>query len=286
MEWFTLALLSAVFFGVAAVLSKKVLIKEHAAEFATATMLLLAIFLIPFISKINFASITPRIWLMMAEKAVMISIATILACKATRHMEISSVEPLRNLSIVFVALLAFFFLSDEISLMHGVGMVLVLIGAYTLEISTTPVKHVSLNNKFIAYFITAVFLVSLAVILDRVMLKTVSTWVVLVIPNFMIAIILLAYQLIAFKGFKDVIHAFNLGGLAIFFVVLMKIGAEATYLAAVAMPLAAVSLIIAVKRSGVLISTILGGEMFHDHHLLHKTLACILMVFGVYLIIF
>ncbi|HLD03105.1 MAG TPA: EamA family transporter [Candidatus Nanoarchaeia archaeon] len=286
MEWFTLALLSAVFFGVASVLSKKVLIKEHASEFATATMLLLAVFLIPFLGKVEFSSIPPRIWLMMIEKALIISVATILACKATRHMEISSVEPLRNLSIVFVALLAFVFLSEDISLQHGAGMVLVLIGAYTLETHTTPIKHATLNNKFIMYFIAAVVLVSLAVILDRVMLRTVSTWTILLIPNFLIAVMLLIYQVVAFKGFKDVIHAFNLGGLAIFFVVLMKIGAEITYLSAVAIPLAAVSLIIAVKRSGVLISTMLGGEMFHDHHLLHKTLACILMIFGVYLVIF
>ena len=273
MEWFTLALLSAVFFGVASVLSKKVLIKEHASEFATATMLLLAVFLIPFLGKVEFSSIPPRIWLMMIEKALIISVATILACKATRH-------------IVFVALLAFVFLSEDISLQHGAGMVLVLIGAYTLETHTTPIKHATLNNKFIMYFIAAVVLVSLAVILDRVMLRTVSTWTILLIPNFLIAVMLLIYQVVAFKGFKDVIHAFNLGGLAIFFVVLMKIGAEITYLSAVAIPLAAVSLIIAVKRSGVLISTMLGGEMFHDHHLLHKTLACILMIFGVYLVIF
>lgn len=284
MEWYILALLSAVFLGISPIISKKILLKEHATEFVTTTLLLVSIGLLPVIGRADF-SVRWEIWVLMLCKAVLISTSLILGFKATRHLEISAVEPLKNLSVVFVTLMAFIFLSERVDILQGFGILLVLIGSYSLEVYKHHPRSLLIHNKFVTYFLLAVFLASVAIILDRVMLQYTSVWTIMIIPNFMMTIILLVYQGMVFKGFKDIGHVLNISGISILFVVILKIAADLTYLGAIAIPAAAVSLVIAIKRLGVFISTFLGGELFHDHHLLRKTLSCILMLVGVYLII-
>ena len=51
-----------------------------------------------------------------------------------------------------------------------------------------------------------------------------------------------------------------------------------------ALALAATGLVVAVKRSAVLFTTVIGGELFRDDHLLRKSVACAVMISGVYLL--
>jgi len=46
-----------------------------------------------------------------------------------------------------------------------------------------------------------------------------------------------------------------------------------------------VSLVIPIKRMSTLISTVVGGELFGEEHLLRKSVACLVMIAGAYLII-
>ena len=48
--------------------------------------------------------------------------------------------------------------------------------------------------------------------------------------------------------------------------------------------LAAIGLVIAIKRSSALFTTIVGGEIFRERDLIRKTIACSIMIGGVYLI--
>ena len=48
--------------------------------------------------------------------------------------------------------------------------------------------------------------------------------------------------------------------------------------------LAAIGLVVAVKRSSSLFTTIIGGELFHDKNIFRKSIACLIMIVGVYLI--
>jgi uncharacterized membrane protein len=48
--------------------------------------------------------------------------------------------------------------------------------------------------------------------------------------------------------------------------------------------LAAVGLVVAVKRSSALFTTVIGGELFREHDLIRKSVACLIMIVGVYLL--
>jgi len=53
-----------------------------------------------------------------------------------------------------------------------------------------------------------------------------------------------------------------------------------SYLIAVSMPNAMIALIIPIKRTSTLFTTIFGGKLFHEKNLSVKILACIIMVWG------
>ncbi|MFH1589978.1 MAG: hypothetical protein ABIB43_05410 [archaeon] len=58
-----------------------------------------------------------------------------------------------------------------------------------------------------------------------------------------------------------------------------------SYLLAVATPGAAISLIIPIKRTSSLFTTLIGGKLFHEKNLLIKILASIIMIWGVVFIL-
>jgi len=57
------------------------------------------------------------------------------------------------------------------------------------------------------------------------------------------------------------------------------------YLLLEAMKIAPVALVLSIKRTSIFFATIIGGKIFSEHALLHRSIATLLMLGGVYLII-
>jgi bacterial/archaeal transporter family protein len=284
MEWYTWTLICVFFLSFIPIFTKKVLLHEHATEFLTASYILFGIFSLPLLPKSDL--IMPlSTWILIYIKAILVTISLILFNKARRHMELSSVEPLRIISGVYLLILAFFILGERITLIQGFGILLVIYGAYKLEISKHGLKYNLSHNKYLWYIIIALFLGSFLPILDKVIILETNAETLVLIPNLIVALHFIIIQFVQYKGFADLKHAFTIGGVWIVLVALFKIGAEFTYMKAVAIPTALISLIIILKRLGVLISTWLGGELFHEHNLKRKMLSSIIMLIGVYMII-
>ena len=84
-------------------------------------------------------------------------------------------------------------------------------------------------------------------------------------------------------GFKGINNTIKSTGKWIFFLAIIFIVQRTAYLTAVSM--VAVSLAFPIYRAGTLFSTLLGGQLFHDKHRMHRTLACIIMVAGAILVV-
>ena len=84
-------------------------------------------------------------------------------------------------------------------------------------------------------------------------------------------------------GFKGIKGGIKSAGKWIFFLAIIFIIQRTTYLAAVSM--VSVSLAFPIYRAGTLFSTLLGGQLFHDKHTLHRTIACLIMVAGAALVV-
>jgi transporter family protein len=134
MEWLLLTLACALFFGLRQVFTKKMLFGEHASEYLSATCLvgfLLSLFFIPWMD----FNIPGAVWGLMYLKCLLLTIGWMLGVKALRHLEISFVIPLTNITPVFLLLWAVLFLGEVPSGLQYGGVGLIIFGQYSVQSS-------------------------------------------------------------------------------------------------------------------------------------------------------
>jgi uncharacterized membrane protein len=100
-----------------------------------------------------------------------------------------------------------------------------------------------------------------------------------------LAVHYLIIQFVKYDGLKDLVDAFKKERSFIVVIPLLIIFADLFYLKAVAIPAAMISLIIPIKRMSTLVSSIIGGRMFHEHNLGFRLIGGLMMVIGVILIV-
>ena len=203
-------------------------------------------------------------------------------------MDVSITAPLLNFSPAFVALLAYFFLGERLTLLQFSGISLLVFGAYFLEIEKPfknplrPLLHL-LKSKYTQYMFLSMIAYSFVSILDKIILTRIDQFTYLFFVQFFIMINFIVLINLLHDGFNGVANGIQRTGKWVFFLAILFIIQRTAYLSAVS--LVAVSLAFPIYRAGTLVSTILGGQLFHDGHVLHRTLACIIMVAGAILVV-
>lgn len=288
MEWIIFTLISAVLFGSRQVVSKKVLFFEHANEYLTATCLVAFLFTLFFLPKMSFAY-PLAIWGLMYLKGLSLTVGWLLGSKALRHLEISYVTPLTNLTPVFLLVWGFFLLDETPSMLQYAGVALLIFGAYWLQadhhLSSLVRPWRVLKNKYSVFMIFAIFFYSICAALDKVVLRTVDPYTFLSFSFFVLSAHYLIIQFFRYDGLKDIRHAFVNGRYLIFIIALLIIFSDIMYFMAAAIPGAMISLIIPIKRTSTLVAALVGGRLFHDHDLVWRIAACSVMVIGVVLVV-
>jgi len=287
MEWYWFAIFAALLAAAGMILQKKVLFKEHTVEYNTVTKLFqaaLVLFLLPLLN-LNYS------WWIFAAVYIFSLFAVlniVLETKAYRHLELSSTAPLGNFSPAFLLVFAFLFLGEKISHLQIFGILILVGGSYFLEANHhwKDVKYFFnlFKSKYIDYLfiglIIGVFLalankhfVNIGVdILSLTFLYYTFTWVNFTIITFLF-----------YDGFSNIKHGIKKQGFPIFLIALFYVLHRLAYLKA--LTLGYVSLVIPIMKTGVLLTTFVGGELFHEKHVWQRTLSCVIMIFGAYLII-
>lgn len=299
MPWYGYALLAAVGISFVSLLQKRTLRQEHSLEYAMifSTMKVL-IFLPLFWNQI--------VWAVTARQAVLLTIggmfgatAFLLIVKAIRRLELSTVTPVLAIEPGLVALLAVPTLRETISVVALTGLALMLIGTYILELQQVPPgwwQQLAGSRMRIFYPFTVVLrrpggwfallglaaFTASALISRRILLEV-------PVPTFLAYdfTVVAAIYLVIFFAQRRRIQILRPGQEHLLFIILLiavihiaQSGAQA-----VAMGLAPIGLVIAVKRLSVLIDVTVGGRLFHEHRLLQKLTAAMIMVTGTYLIV-
>jgi drug/metabolite transporter (DMT)-like permease len=288
MEWYFYSLIAAVFFAGSMIIEKRALLKEHALEMCT----VLSIFIFGTYSAIFFSKVK---FPLNQEALFLIFTVSILAtfgfwylAKGMRHMEVSETSPLLNFSPAFVAVWAYIFLGETLKTIQITGIIVLVAGSYLLEVKN-PLKHPlkplinTFKSKYTQYIFLALIMYSFVYIIDKIVIaKTdVITYLFFVQLFMMINYIILIN--ILHDGFKGIKHGIKSAGKWIFLLAILFIGRRIFYLTSVSM--IQVSIAFPIYRMGTILSTMIGGKIFHDKHILSRTLACILMVIGATLII-
>lgn len=285
MTWFVYAILSAFFASLSSILEKKSLERVHSIDFATAIAILTAAMTLPVFFVVPLDTLTPPVIALIFFTSLVAALAFTEVTRGVRHMEISSSSPLFLLSPLMTTLLAYLILGETLTAPQIGGILLIGVGTYILETDRLSdvrgfARHLW-GDKYSRLILFGLFLYSLTSLADRVLL---TEWHVPVV--LLVALV----QLFIAINFL-ILASWQRGSVGPAFAIIRKEWRTLTLVAlftmlgrmtnAAATALIAVGLAAAVKRSSTLFTTVIGGEMFRDHGLLRKAIACGIMICGV-----
>lgn len=290
--WYLLALFSAVTLSLSRIIEKKILYSEHALEFSTSTgifRLALLLLLLPFVdfSMLSFSGV---IFIYFA--SIIGTFAFFYRSKATRHMHISDVEPLFNLQPLFLLILSIFFLGEQIGPFQALGVLLLVIGTYILEITAEARSFLDpilrfVRSRYMHYVMFTILAFTFTSLFDKVIITQVTMrnpLTYLFIFYFFLSLNFMVLDIARF-GWKDVAVALKTKPAFTFLGMLLHTFNIFLYLTCLAIPGVLVSMVIPIRRTSSLFSTIIGGNVFHEPRLLIKAVAAFVMVMGTSLII-
>ena len=291
MEWYWLALLSALLSAFAAIMQKKVLSEITALNFTVIVSVFIALLSTFLIGKVDLSTAGSYSMLELFGKSIINATAFLCIMIALKNLEISRALPVLAASPMAVALLAFILLGESLSLTEVLGMVLIVLGTYILELKKNeniiaPFR-VFVESKYHRIILIALGLMSLSAILDKLLLTSfkLPPLTFLVMQNYFFLIIFLLYRFLSglknrneklFKGVSKNIL------IIIVLIAIATIGYRWTQIEAT--KLGPVGLVIAVKRLSVLFAVLIGAKLFKEENYLRKVLATLTIVAGALLI--
>ncbi|NOQ55254.1 MAG: EamA family transporter [Nanohaloarchaea archaeon] len=288
MEWYIFAGLCALFGGISSIIEKKTLRKQHAMEFSTVLAIFNFIIVLPLIINADFSQMTLKYYFIIFGVSCLGSVAFLLVAKSLRHMEISQVSPLLNFGPVFVAILAFFFLGERITGVQMSGILLLILGSYILEINhgfqniLDPIRNM-FNSRHTIYIFIALLLYAFSSLGDKIILGAISPITYIIVVQFFLAVNFIVMITVFHDGIAGIRRGIKNAGHWILVVAILTTSYRLFQAQAISMVF--LSLVIPIKRTSTLISTIIGGELFHEDGLLKKAIACIVMLLGAYFVI-
>ncbi len=290
MDWFVFAFASAFFSAAAALSQKKVLFKIEAFDFSLIVSVIGLLFSIPFFFVIDFNSLSAQAILILYFKSLIGSLAFLCVMLVIKNFEISKALPLMVLTPGLIAIFAFLFLGDSLSLREVGGILLLMTGTYFLEVSDKEnifnSFRIIFRSRHYYYILIALILFTTSAILDRYLLTgyKFSPEGFMAFQQMFFAVNFLLIFLVRKKKPQLRQHLFNKSILmwiiliAILTIVYRYSQIEATKLAPVAM-------VISVKRISVFFSSAAGGKIFNERNLIIRTTAAAIMIAGTILLI-
>lgn len=287
MLWILYALGSAVFHALGSIFDKKVMEHEHAIEYAGAQGFLALLFLavLPFVP----LGLSWQLMVSIYIASVIFVCGHLYYLRSIRHSELSSAFPLLNISPVFLLLIAFVLLGERPSGIDLLGVFLLIIGTYILQSGLAkkgllePFKAL-VRSKYSLFMVFAMIIFSFTSTMEKGIVNAgAGAITMLVLMRLFVGanhFVLEVYT----HGFSEITKDLRKDGKAITLGFIASIGSALFYFLALVSPGALVSLVIPVKRFSTLISSIIGGRLFHEHHLGLKIIACVVMIAGVALV--
>lgn len=289
MEWFIYAFITAILLAAVTVVQKKVLLKEHAMEFAATLAIVILIISLPFFLVINYSLLRLDSMGYLFLDGLLVASALLFVAKAVRHLDVSDSSPLLVLGPAVTAFIAFVFLGEILTIIQIGGVFLLILGAFILETK----KHQSLlepfkvfkESKYIRYIFLALVFFGLAATIDRLLLASYNMQpeAYIAFIHLFIAIDYLILLTVFHDGLKGIKKGMDKVGKWLFLVAVLTLGYRLAQVQAIA--LVNVGLVSAIKRSSALFTILIGGELFHEKNLVRKTIACLIMISGSLMIV-
>ncbi len=296
MEWYVYGLLSATLFSFYYVILKRNLHHKHVLDYIFIYVSFLALIAAPLYPKV-YMHLQPIVFLLMYTDAWMLLLFFITLTSAHKHLEVSEVAPLSNLTTAIVVVIGTVLFSEMLNLHNVLGIFLIIAGAYTLEVgvklNTLKALLAHLRNRYIKLVLLSSLFASLSVTLDKIILdpnviglavQPTNLYTLHFFTRLFIFVNMAGIMIYRGKGLTGVKHGLSMSGGMIFIATLAYTFANLLYYETMSLQYAA--LVIPLLSISSLLTTVIGGELFHEHKLPQKIIASIIMIAGVYLVVF
>jgi len=284
--WMVFVLISAVLGSIGLLFKKKALKDEHTSEYLTAFKMLETLFILIFAPFIVF-----RIPLITAAFIFLVSMTTAVALtyisRSYRHTDLSVVAPLSNLKPLFIVLLAFFLLGEHVSSKQMLGIGLLLCGTYYLESEHhaghwfSPITNL-FKTKNIGFLFFGFFLSAVVAIGEKFIMNSISPFTLIFYHYSFQSFCFLMITLFFYGGFRDIFSAYKKSGKWILGNAFFANLSNLSYFIAISMTF--VSLATPVHKISTLFAVLFSGKFFKEKRIFHKSLACCVMLAGVFVI--
>ncbi len=290
MPWYVFSLLAALGVSITSLIEKSVLKKEHALQFTAVLAIFVAVLSLPFFAVIDYRALPfwPMVYLFFY--SAFGALGFYLISQGVRHMEVSVSSPLIALSPGLIAVMSYIFLGEILTQWQVAGLILLVIGAYALETRRggsllDPIRAFR-DSKYIHYILWALLIYGFTAISDRLVLARYHIQPEAYIAFISIFLLFHYFIMLALfnEGWQDVKIGFKQAGWWILVMAIITVGYR--YAQTYAVSMVNVGLASAVKHTSVLLTTVIGGELFHEQNLLRKTMATLVILAGVYLLVF
>ena len=292
MLWISYAFLSAAIGAGLSLIEKKILNKAHAMEFSATLGIINLLLVLPLAFFIDFSSLNPIAVLLILAVTIIASSAYLLSMKALRHSEVSSISPFFVMQPGLVAIMAFFVLGEKLNLLQILGLSFFIIGSFILEardhgkFSFIGFFRNIKASKYLHYVFYALILYSVSALMDRFII---TTYDMSPMPYFFLAHIFTGINFfvahsIFHDGYKGVANGIKTYKWWILLLAALTLSQRFFWVLAVKYT-THVGIASAIKRLSPFFVVMIGGEIFHEHNLRQKAVACLVMFIGAVLVV-
>lgn len=289
MNWLSLTLLCALSLAVADALTKKLLPAYSAVELVVVRFGLTAVLLLPLLL-INPPQVMPPLlfWAWVGSALPLEILAMMLYMTAIRDSPLSLTLPYLAFTPVFVVLTAFFLLGEQVTLPGFVGVSLVVVGAYVLNVEHAQLREprswlapiLAIGRERGSRLMLGVAIIySITSVLGKGALQYMPATTFG--PLYFVVLGLFTLLVFSWRQQNAVRVLWRPSWGHVIIGVLMAVMVVTHFLA---IERVQVAYMISVKRTSILFGIVLGALLFAETRLLQHLLAAVLMVAGVVLI--
>jgi drug/metabolite transporter (DMT)-like permease len=297
--WLLLALVSALLLGLYDIAKKRSLIDNAVLPvLLLATMCGSALMLLPLGASVFYTgdiamapvwyigSIRPRYHLLIAAKAALVTLSWVLAYFSLKHLPISIVAPIRASAPVWTALGAVLLFGEQPSAQQW-GGITIIIGSYLWFSLIGRREGISFRrNKMVWALILATLFGAASALYDKFLLQqlqlspiTLQVWFSLYLVVIQVFVVLLLWYPNRDRT-TPFVWRWTIAAIGV-----LLVSADFFYFWAVHEPGALIALISPVRRTGAVVSFVIGGALFAEKNRRQKALALIGVLAGVALVL-
>ncbi len=287
MAWLPLILASAILLGFYTPMLKHALQHEKNTQII-ALYPLIAAAVLALTVPIDYGIILTQTGLFLLLKSFTLGLSLFSATLALTVLPVSIYAPLRNLNPIFLLFFGWLLLGESIDRVQILGLLLIITGAILLDINIRE-KHQlrRIRNFFkqpaILLLILTAISISFCPIFDRIILKrtdpfTALFWYLLPMAALFWAVHIIKERRLPVQGVE------SKEWLWITAMALIILASDWLYFLAVQLPGTVMVVLIGTRRMSNLLSTLLGGRLFHEKQIIYKGAMCLLMILGTVLL--